>query len=179
MGIHVGSFTLGGIVGAGVMGYLVMKSPIGGEVKGRVLDVTKKKAEEGLHFLLWGEDKKSPCYRDFIRYDKKGRADYTAVSLKDKKLDEVYFKSEKDASIVFSAVHDMIETYGQCSVENFIDIAADSMTGYSTNKVQLEFTDHKYGWDMHDLSYFDDKFFQTRFISGKGWQFWVPFVRKI
>ena len=46
MGIHVGSFTLGGIVGAGVMGYFVMKSPIGDEVKQRAIDVTKKKAEE-------------------------------------------------------------------------------------------------------------------------------------
>lgn len=178
MGIHVGSFTLGGIVGAGVMGYLVMKSPIGGEVKDRALVAAKKKAEEEFRFLLWG-DKRGLRYKDEIPRDKEGRPDYTAVSLKDKKVDEVYFKSERDASIVFSAIHDEIETCGHCSVANFISIAAGSMTGYSTSKVQLEFTDYKYGWDMHDLGYFDDKFFQTMFISGKGWQFWVPFVRKI
>lgn len=181
MGIHVGSFTLGGIVGAGVMGYVIMKSPIGGEIEHRALVAAKKKAEEGIHFLLWGEDKKSPCYSDFIRYGKKGRPDYSAYPIvdKNKKLDEVYFMTEKDAKSVFSSIRDEIRGYGGCSIVKFLEVANEHMTKKSARELKMEYSDYTYGWNRRDLDYFDDEFFQTRYISGKGWQFWFPTVRKI
>lgn len=178
MGIHVGSFTLGGIVGAGVMGYLVMKSPIGGEVKGRVLDVTKKKAEEGIHFLLWGEDKKTPRCRDFIPYDEKNRPNYTSERKNDK-VDEVYFNTEEGAKSVFSSVRDEIREFGRCSIGEFLEVATEHMTNDSVSKIKMEDSDFKYGWDMHDLTVFNEEMFYSNYISGKGWRFMSPTVHKI
>lgn len=182
MGIHVGSFTLGGIVGAGVMGYVIMKSPIGDEVKGRVVNVLKKEAEEGIHFLLWGEDKKSTCYRDFIRYDKKGRSDYTPdySVIKDEKVGRVYFKTIDDAREIFYTIHDEIETYRHFTVANFIILTSNSRVGgKKLGDITVEYSDYKYGWDMTDEPSFNEKNFDPKHIPGMGWQFWFPCVHKI
>lgn len=182
MGIHVGSFTLGGIVGAGVLGYFVMKSPIGCEIKQCALDVAKKKAEEGIHFLLWGDsDKRGPGYKECIPRNKKGRPDYTShtIKSKDDKVDEVYFITEEGAKSVFSAIRAEIQEYGCCSITEFLEIAAEQMTNDSVSKIKTEYSDCNYGWDWHDLAYFKEEWFYSRYISGKGWQFLFPTVHKI
>ena len=182
MGIHVGSFTLGGIVGAGVLGYFVMKSPIGCEIKQCALDVAKKKAEEGIHFLLWGDsDKRGPEYKEHIPRDNKGRADYTEdlSDEKDIKVGSIYFTSAQKAKNAFNRIFAEIVNFGYCSVHTLFYIADRTMTHESGMYLEIESSDGLYGWDKTDMDSFRESNFEAEFISGKGWQFCFPRVHRV